>query len=694
MPLPTRLLTADEVEYVLSAIGNFRVSKKAPIGIDAHTFEALRYNLRRDFSITPVADHPDVVKTLHERLRLRFKCALITPGISDGARAASANNEPIVQSVLKAGQTAGIRDSGSHVGEVLTMAARRSVEYIYTAPNIHAPPPEWYAAAGSNPIPQGSTPLPIDLDGHLAISMASIDPPIEPLIIRAPRPSGPGGPSSGGGRGSVCRTVELQYDPANMHPAFYAMLTEPYPGTSHIFQLVEFSIVEALKLRLTPHAVLTAIRAWLVSEPEGYRGTSPCGAHIYASGAETFGIAIWCADPTVSLNAAHGISEISADSVGLRSFEIIQIPTIRAVTSAEEVDPCTMGLLAPTRLDGAPARVWLLHLGSPISQIPAHHLAIYLHRLGIRILSCDRNAAGRSSLIRVAEWAAPITGDLLKWISVETDRISQREKAPVALLARTGPSIVGRSQGPPGLLDPHSGSSSLQQEGQARAPGVADDEGPILTWRAASPDTISGYSTYRYIKYTGNAKLLHVILANPLYDSRVTYTNLIPEMSRVLGNPVARQSMELEWIQRAASGKVSQLAVDHLTAYGCGSGPYTQALTTSAIGAGGPIAALNTNPNAVLTNAALASRTHQLGGSQANVVTGDTSRINGASSIRVVTASLDEDERGLEPVLRGRGSANAAITDETRVHAAPWLPPPRPTDLPNILRQRLATPTQ
>jgi hypothetical protein len=637
----TRLLTSLEVEHILAGIGNFRVSKDGPIGIDEHTFEALRYNLRRDFSMIPVADHPEVVARLRERLRLRFKCALLTPGISDGARAASANNEHITQSVLKAGQTAGIRETGGHIGEVLQMSSRRPIEHIYTAPNIGAPPPEWYAAANAKAIPSSSIPAPLDLDGLLAIAMASIDPPIEPLIVRIPRPSGIG-------RGSVSRTIRLTYDPMNIHAAFYAMLVEPYPGTEHVFQLVEFSIIEALKLRLTPHAVLAVIRAWLDSEPEGYRGVSPCGAHIYSSSADTFGIAIWSADPTVALNAAQGIPEISADAAGLRSFEIVQIPTIRAITSAEEIAPSSMGLLAPSRADGAEARVWLLHLGSPISQVPAHHLAIYLHRLGIQILSCDRNAAGRISLIRVAEWASSVTGDLLGWIGAETDRISMVERAATG----TG-------------------------DGDA-APSQADDR-PITTWRSANPDRISGYAVYRYIRYTGSAKLLSELLANPVYDPRVTYTNLIPEMSRILGNPVARQSMELEWIQRAANAKVSQLAVDHLTAYGCGSGPFPQGLTTNAIGAGGPIAALNSNPNDVLTKAALASRVHKLGGSQAEVVTGDTSRINGASSIHVRPAP---DAAAADPMLRGRG----AIGEDTEVHTAPWLPGPDLRDIPDFLR--------
>jgi hypothetical protein len=641
---PTRPLTALEIEQVLSGISSFRLDKRACIETDAPVFEELRYNLRAELVGLQVIDHPAVVEALRDRVRGRFLCSIVTPGISEGARAASANSEPLTQAVLKAAQAVGTREVGNPVGELLSMAPRRGAEFVLTSLEDGTMPAEWYAAYGE----VVGAAAPAGLDDFLATAMDAVNPPMEPLIVR-------GNASSGQARGAICRTQTLIYDPKAPDPVF-GLLSLPdgplAPGSRQVFQIVEFSVIETLKLRRTPHEVLALIRAWLPGEPEGYRWPNKCQAHLYSQDPLTYKIVIWSKEPTVSLAAAHDVAGIGAGTAALESFEIIQIPTTRCITKVEEVTPASIGLLAPRRADGQGARVWLLYLKNPLIQVPAGHLCRYLIRLGFCILSCDRNAAGRCNLIRIAERAHAVGGDLLKWIPAETERIT----------ASTGHPAGHPSQEP------------------------ADDSVPkariITSWRARDPDAMSAYAFYRSIKYRGNAtEAFAGFMAKPGYDWTVTYTNLIPEMARVLCTPVARQAMELEWILRVASGKVTQMAADYVVAYACGSGPMVQAVKQSAIKAGGPLAAINEDPKKIVTSAAITSREYTTDGSQANFITGSTSRHNGASSVTVVEAAA------VAPIRRrGRGAARALTGDSTVAVVA--SAPARPEDRPDFSKVR------
>ena len=143
---------------------------------------------------------------------------------------------------------------------------------------------------------------------------------------------------------------------------------------------------------------------------------------------------------------------------------------------------------------------------------------------------------------------------------------------------------------------------------------------------------------YRIIKYRGCGEIFRSFMERPLYDWTVTYTNLVPEMAKIMCTYVARQAMDLEWILRVASGKVTQSSVDLVTGYGCGTGPNLQP-KSGCYRCRRSSSSIKRKAFAVFTNAALASRTYNTNGSQAEIATGSTSRHNGASSVRVIEVS-------------------------------------------------------
>jgi hypothetical protein len=93
--------------------------------------------------------------------------------------------------------------------------------------------------------------------------------------------------------------------------------------------------------------------------------------------------------------------------------------------------------------------------------------------------------------------------------------------------------------------------------------------------------------------------------------------------------------MDREWITSVAGTKVSQSGADYVTMYACHIGPVPQAITHVSIGTGGPLAAMNEDPNKVFTNSATRGLVYTADGSQSNIVLGSTSNCNGASSVQV-----------------------------------------------------------
>jgi hypothetical protein len=617
-------MTPLEVEDILSAVGNFRLNRECVTRTDEMVFEALRANLRPTLTKSKIVDAPETVNEMKRALREKFLCSLVTPGINEGSRAASSNSEPITQQKLKAAQSAGVKNTGNPIGELLSVSATRVAEYVFTAKSTIHPPPEWYLYASDIATKQMSDMRPPSMDDLLAEAMNITSPPIEPLIIRTES-------------NSICRTVKFLADPSVPLPnIFKALPTTPIPGKSYVFHTVRFSISEALKLRRTPFSILAVVQEYLNSDLDGFKGTLGsdgetrlpiCFANITDITPTHFDISIWSNNGTVSLSAAHGLATLDTGNGehGISSFEIIQIPTMKCVTAIEELESSEMGLLCPTRsVDGKPSRIWLFHLLNPIISVPVKHLCLLLVKLGFKIIGCERNAVGRCIMLRIAENHRVVDVDekvkLYVWIAREAERLASSS----------------------------SSSSSLPDNSQ-------ESNKNITTWRSSSEDQMQAYVMYRSIKYRtastktskktktdqasgGDPKALgpcYRFMSNPTYDWYQTYTNVIPAMVNVACTTTASQVMEIEWVQAVAGGKVSQSGLEHVTMYSCRRGPLAQPVTQTAIRAGGPLAALNENPIAVFTTASLRNKIYTTSGSQSEIVIGATSKHVGASSVTV-----------------------------------------------------------
>ena len=649
-PQPSQLTPLD-VEDILSAISSFRLDPTIRSESDGPVFEALRANIRPMFTgaMLPAGG----VKLAKDKLRRKFLCALVTPGISDGSRAASANTEPLTQAVLKAAQSAGAKNAGNPVNELLSMSARRAGEYVFTAVDTGAPPPEWYGIRPGQQPPHEMA----DIDTLLAIAMEEIVPVIEPIVVRTRR-------------GGICSTHRVICSDGNL--LINAVPPEMRaPGKAYAVHVIDFSVSEALKLRRTPHKVLGMILEYL--QGDGYLSTAPCSAILLPIEPETFSIAIWSPDSTVSLAAANGVVGIGAESDELTSFELTQTPTVRGITAVCEISAAAMGLLAPLKKDGSSARVWKVSLANPVCPVPAKHVALLLTTIGFHVSSCSRNSAGRCDELTVAEWDLSVEcgGGTAKqfadWVEREAElrgswELMSREGHGRAAAWRTSPLMNARILGE--RLWECSGNYGKFREividACAHAPEIPSDElyvppsrdekVPIVTWKSGILSLLAPYVTYQSLKYRGSSRVQNTserrlswlpfrrCMQNLQYDWEVTYTNLIPEMARTLCAYVARQAMDLEWIVRVAGSKVSQSSADYVTVYGCGTGPVLQAVKQGAIGLGGPLAALNESPVRVFTDAALASKTYTTAGSQAEIVTGSASRTNGATSVQIVPA--------------------------------------------------------
>jgi len=595
-------LTPLQIEFVLSAIKSFRWDKTFKNPGDDFIFESLRENIRESLSKQKVILPQRSVPLLYELMREKFFRSLTTPGINEGSRAASANSEPLTQATLKAAQRAGAKSEGNPILELLAMSPIRTAEYIYTIPKYDYRPPESYVTLPENEIANFLKSPPLSIDELIAIGFKSITAPLEPLIIRAEN-------------GAVCSVITIEPD-------------DPFYQTCQttMINIVTLSIAESLKIQKTPFGVLDMINKYLNTGLDGFKGIRQtdgsenepaCSCALKNITTDFFEIAIWSSNSTIAHTAAHSIVDVGvrAEGTGLSSFAIIHHQTIRAITYCEYVDNSQLGLLASVRQDETPARTWLVYLSNPSVNIPAKHVCLFLVKLGFRIAGVDRNAAGRCTYLRVREYVKDIgTNDLKKWLEDFTKDVIKNNNLRY---------------------------NNTNQD--------------VVTWEIQEHEMMP-YIFYRVIKYRGYQKknkaakkpkrssskaepeedftcgIIHKFFNDPSYDWAQSYSNVIVDMVNVTCTPVARQIMDREMTE-ATNAKVSQVAIDYVTLYACGMGPIPQQVSQSAIN-GGPLASMNENPSAVLTNAAYAAKTYGLS-DQSEIVTGAMSRVNGASSVIV-----------------------------------------------------------
>lgn len=582
-----RRLSRVEVEEILRGIGNFRIDPQSNTIVDEYTFECLRAPLRDVLYKTSVVDDPEIVAQLKKIVHEKYLLSLVTPGISEGSRAASANIEPLTQSVLKAMQSAGLKTGGDVVNEMLSVSDSRGAEFVFTTLG-ESKPIEWHINNFAENV------VPPDIDDLIEYASNLTIAQLDPMIVRNQR-------------GAVSTTVELVAPefPDGVRTGIWRAVTEViYPGQRYLFNVIKFSMAETLKARRTPFQILDAVRN---ADRDAYSKNAEISVVLYEIGHEDYKIAIWSPSDTNGYVVAQSIPDCRSGEGCVLGYELIQIPTTKAITECIEVDTKLFGYLAPKRPDGAVPRTWRLTLGNINAMIPAGHVACFLRYLGLQVFGASRNAAGRCNMIRVAEYSATVTGDLMKWISMQN------------------------------------GDGSIVENEY------------LTTWRMKKPDQMARYSMYRTLKLRTNKASLQHFLTQELCRE-VTYTNVLPEMTRCMCTHVARQAMEFEWLQKVAGSKVPQSYVDYVTMYTCGTGPLLQAVNQKAIRIGGPLAAMNENPKDILTEAALTSKIFTTNGSQSELVTGTPSRQTGATSVMVTEAQVDREtlDSGVNPSLRRR----------------------------------------
>lgn len=575
-----RKLTSEEIEYVLSAISNFRFDETLNLAADTYVFEALRANLRPSLRSLEIVDEPNTVECFRGELRMRYLSALQQPFISEGARSASANSEFIIQNVLKAAQSAGAKDTGNPIRESLSMKSERVVEYIYSAVLTYAPEPEWYL--NNAHVPRAFPPT---IDDVLLKAISTIQCPMEALIIK-------------GSRGEICTTKMKG---------------------RHLVNEIQFSMVETLKYHRTPYHVLQEIDRYVTLQHQlgNYQAETNVSVECAADYA-TYKIIIESSDPTIGFSLGNLVAEIGNSTDVPISFEIFQMNVTSLITSCVEINAAKLGLLRPRKIvSGASgdARVWELHMNDPMVMIPVKNLCLFLRKIGLRIIGCSRNTTGKCNFLRVAEHDVSVAGNLMDWFSSEVSRISEIEKAQ----------YVPKSN--------------------------------VRTWRDPSGDGINDFATFRMIRYRGgpgSSEAFAEILYNETNEFATTYTNLVPRVANIFGTSAASQAMEIEWVNQVAGSKgtkVSQYALDTVTLYGCRMGTVLQMVKQSAANIGGPLATMNENPHAVLTNAALNGKSYTTRGGQSEIVTGSASLDNGPTSARICVSKVVSDISNSTPAV-------------------------------------------
>ncbi len=683
-----RQLTSIELEDILSAISSFRINKNVKRHTDEIVFDSLRMPLRAELESLSVPDDPKFVKMMKKKLRERFILALATPGINEGSRAASSNMEPITQIFLRAGHSAGAKNVESPVLNIARMKIDLVTEHIFTVPKSNLPGPEFYignSPAGILDVITGAGRGPRSLDGLIELGFDSITSPLESMAIKD-------------SDGIFAKNVIIERTSPNAAAYISGIPWDVSAEDDFMFCEVRFSIHESMKLRYSPWKTLATINEQLGSVGGRCRDT-PFHCALVNIDPEIYTIALITQNPTLTYDVAMSIRTIGSVTENLRSFEIVQIATTQCITLVEEVDPEHLGFLAPCRADGRIARSWRIYMSTPNTLVPAKHICSLLAHLGFRIVSCDRNAAGRCDFLHVAEHftevaigpnaAKSLTQLFVSWIEDECSVMSNWEyflghESPPAFLARQKEISPAESAALVQLLR-QAGGSGNSIAGRCDNDAyrffrtiskkfVPDETGreTILDWKISSTKPFSRYLTYRYIKFAGHYKNLHTIFKSPSFDWECTFSDNVPATAKFLCTPTARQVMDYQWFVFMSSDKVSQTAADYVTLYGAGMGPRVQPVTQAAINQGGPLAALNENPMKVFVTAAVASDTYQTVGSQSDMVTGTMSNNNGTSSVRIrvlknvasAQSGIVSSHNGLnDPLLRICEKRSTSIAD-------------------------------
>lgn len=618
--LPGKIkFTPKKTEEVLSEVYSFRRDPECNKYFDTPVYENLKGNVRDALGSLEIVDHPDTIPLLRKKMRESFLTSIMTPGINEGIRAASANIEPVMQAVLKSSHSAGSKNgAGNPVNELLTMSKSRVAEYIYAGLDCGIEPVQWFVT--NYDIDYEYLPIPSGVDDALKVGVSTVTSPLSTIAVKQPN-------------GSFVATKKMlgkaileQYMSSPIEGAIEL-------GKYYIFQTINFSVAETLKLHMTPFDVLKNIKAYFKNTEDTIYHKETFFINISDFQEDIFVITVHAKNLSVGYAITGTIPLIGEETNKLKTFEILQAPVTQLITQVLEIPASSYGLAAYRKIDGTPAHTWLVKMASPSSIVPAKYLTLYFMFLGFRVVSCEYNSYGRCNSIRIAEMRQDVVGEingsnknamesLIGWCREEYNKID-------AWQTLTG---YGNSH----WSDEYK-KFRLQTSAEQFSNESLTTEEPY-TWRTFERSTVRRYTIFTMLKFCGNAATTYSeFLASNEYDQDLLYTNLVPTMIQTSCSHVARQVMDLEW-SACAGDPVTQTAMDVLTSHGCGMGPYGQGIGHGSVSRAGVLHAMNENPNSVFTTAAALGKTHITDGTQDTIVTGGLSRYNGAASIATVDA--------------------------------------------------------
>lgn len=669
-----RPITPLEIETVLQAVSSFRINKTKKRDVDDAVFNSMRLVLRQNMSDWMIPDDERFLKMVAVELRNRFILAIGTPGINEGSRAASSNMEPITQNVLRSGHSAGTKQTESPIMNILKMKIDLVTEHIYTLPASGLPPPEWYIGRPGRVVINNG---PKSLDKLIEFAMENITSPIESMVVGTAQIVIVENTNATYCKGiawdisaspemvfsevvfSIQEAIKLRYTPYKTLHIIRQHLESP-GGTCHDIPF------HCNIINVTPTTFTIALTT------QNPTITFDAAMSIRTIGSSTKNLQSFEVLQIPTTQAFTCVEEIHSSLLGYL------VPRRKDGTVARS---WRIYMQSPTML--IPAKhvcSFLVHLGFQIISCDRNaagrcdflHVAEYLMPLDGNMTDLPKAPI------------AVVTGPFMKWIEAECDAMSKWEyfasiSDKIAFIESqiyipSNASVKTNDSTLPEASD----SASSQTSSQTSTKPIIDDmqlqiyanlrrvlhdinsgnltedlygvfrkissaitctkpddtkSKIILDWKMTDTNPFSRYSVYRYLRFTGHYKNLAEIFSNPAFDWECTFSDNVPATAKLLCTQVSRQVMDYLWSIYMSSDKVSQTAVDYVTAYGSGTGPKIQPVSQSAINQGGPLTSANENPIKVFMTAAILSDTYQAAGSQSDMVTGNVSQHNGTSSV-------------------------------------------------------------
>jgi hypothetical protein len=579
-----RKLTPQEIEEVLSAIASFRISDRL-YERDNKVFEDLKIVAREQLQGTKVLDHPDIVKELKEAAADVYMSSVMNPLDPIGSKAATTNSEPIVQHVLKGAQRVGIKENTGNVAELLTASNKpRSYEFVETALISDVPSVETilekcdtYNEVGWPGVPNFN-----QASQYATAKLINDGVGISSLVVKH-------------NDSTLLKAIEVKKDAEYLNSYITSRIANHNSEETIMGLQVDFSVLETLKLSLTPYQLLKIIKK-LIShrniDVEIINITGSIISCVFFSENLT-GMRMYLSD---NLLIEKTLTLHSPTS----SYSISKTNVTDAITRWVDLNIDDFGIVyKQEKYKGWKA--YKCYLDSPHIIIPANRIAILFVYLGIEIVSCGYNTVGR-----ICGFTCVFKEDPSSYIQREI-ALAEEEYNELALSNEWDPENIFKKTNP-------------------------------------EKYRLKAYSKYISIRLVGIAQAIYQLIYDDRIDWNYTFTNNVHVNNAIMGQLTTRQIYEKEW---HGSG-VTQVDLDILSIYATGTGPFVQKVNQSAIAAAGPLSSLNNNPKSVLSRAATSSALYNIHGSQAEIATGTESTVNGITAIKTCEFADDENEQAIK----------------------------------------------